>query len=58
MNYEDAINILTQIKKAYDSFCLFPNEDDRRDWDKYSERVVAIETALELLVNCSELPNN
>ena len=26
-----------KLAKAYDSYCLYPNEDDHQDWDEYSE---------------------
>ena len=37
-------------EKAYESYCLFPNEIDSKDWDKYDERVAAITTVLNLLI--------
>ena len=55
---KDAIEILLSEKKkadiklakAYDSYCLFPNEHDQKDWDDYN----AISGALEMAVDALE----
>ena len=39
-----------KLEKAYDSYCLLPNEHDKEDWDNYS----ALETALEMAVEALE----
>ena len=38
-----------KLAKAYDSYCLLPNEHDKEDWDNYSALVTALEMALEAL---------
>jgi len=38
-----------KLAKAYDSYCLFPNEHDQEDWDNYSALVAALEMAVEAL---------
>ena len=45
-----------KLEKAYDSYCLLPNEHDKEDWDNYS----ALETALEMAVEALEkqIPKN
>ena len=37
------------LAKAYDSYCLLPNEHDKEDWDNYSALVTALEMAVETL---------
>ena len=37
------------LAKAYDSYCLLPNEHDQEDWDNYSALVTALEMAVEAL---------
>lgn len=39
-----------ECKKAYDSYCLFPNEFDSKNWDEYDKRATAITTVLNLLI--------
>ena len=39
-----------KLAKAYDSYCLLPNEHDQEDWNNYS----ALETALEMAVEALE----
>ena len=54
---KDAIEILlsekkkvdANLKKAYDSYCLFPNEHDQKDWDDYSALATALDMAIEAL---------
>lgn len=54
---EDAIEILlsekkkadANIAKAYDSYCLFPNEYDQKDLDDYSALSTALNMAIEAL---------
>lgn len=38
-----------KLAKAYDSYCLLPNEHDQEDWDNYSALVTALEMAVEAL---------
>jgi formate dehydrogenase maturation protein FdhE len=38
-----------KLAKAYDSYCLFPNEHDQEDWDNYSALAAALEMAVEAL---------
>lgn len=59
---KDAIEILTQEKKkaelklakAYYSFCLYPNEADQNDWDRFS----ALDIAFEMAISALEQLNN
>ena len=54
---KEAVEILLSEKKkaeanlgkAYDSYCLFPNEHDQKDWDDYSALAAALEMAVEVL---------
>ena len=54
---KDAVEILlsekkkaeANLEKAYDSYCLFPNEHDQEDWDNYSALVAALEMAVDAL---------
>lgn len=54
---KDVIEILTQEKrkvelklvKAYDSFCLYPNEADQNDWDRFSALDAAFDMAIEAI---------
>lgn len=38
-----------KLEKAYDGYCLLPNEHDQEDWDNYSALVAALEMAVEAL---------
>ena len=59
---KEAIKILTQEKKkvelklakAYDSFCLYPNERDQNDWDRFS----ALDSAFEMAISALEKLKN
>ena len=54
---KDAVEILLsekkkagyKLEKAYDSYCLLPNEHDQEDWNNYSALVAALEMAVETL---------
>ena len=56
---KDAIEILLRekkkaernLEKAYDSYCLYPNEHDQKDWDDYSALDVALDMAIIALQN-------
>lgn len=56
----DAIEILlsekkksdAKLEKAYDSYCLFPNEKDQIDWETYS----ALSTALDMAIKALKQP--
>lgn len=58
LHLKEAIKILTQEKKkvelklakAYDSFCLYPNERDQNDWDRFSALDSAFEMGISALV--------
>lgn len=45
-----------KLAKAYDSYCLLPNEHDQEDWDNYSALVTALEMAVEALEK--QIPKN
>ena len=55
LDTKDAVEILlsekkkadVKLEKAYDSYCLFPNEKDQTDWDTYS----ALSTALDMAIS-------
>lgn len=57
LSKNDALSLLNEMKrecerrlaKAYDSYCLFPNSDDQRDWDDYSARDSALKIAVSAL---------
>jgi hypothetical protein len=56
---EEAIKLLNQMKqecdrraeKAYDSYCLYPNPDDQRDYNEYGSRANAVNMAIEALAS-------
>ena len=58
LDTKDAVEILlsekkkadVKLEKAYDSYCLFPNEKDQTDWDTYS----ALSTALDMAISALE----
>lgn len=41
-----------KLEKAYDSYCLFPNEKDQIDWETYS----ALSTALDMAIKALKQP--
>ena len=38
-----------ELTKAYDSYCLFPNEHDQEDWNNYSALATALDMAIDAL---------
>ena len=62
LDTKDAVEILlsekkkadVKLEKAYDSYCLFPNEKDQTDWDTYS----ALSTALDMAISALQAQEN
>lgn len=57
LDTKDAVEILlsekkkaeANLEKAYDSYCIFPNEHDQEDWNNYSALATAFEMAMEAM---------